>query len=88
MSQGQCQGTRLRRGVRANEPSEAPAWKSVPSWSVYGNGDENIPPAALAFMAERAKSMKTVVVQGASHVVMTSHPDAVAKLIAEAASAQ
>lgn len=39
-------------------------------------------------MAERAKSVKTVVVKGASHVVMTSHPDAVAKLIAEAASAQ
>ena len=71
-----------------NEPSsEAPAWKSVPSWSVYGSGDKNIPPAALAFMAERAKSVKTVVVEGASHVVMTSHPDAVAKLIAEAASA-
>jgi pimeloyl-ACP methyl ester carboxylesterase len=88
MSKGQCQGTRLRRGVRANEPSEAPAWKSVPSWFVYGSDDKNIPPAALAFMAERAKSVKTVVVKGASHVVMTSHPDAVAKLIAEAASAQ
>lgn len=71
-----------------NEPSEAPSWKSVPSWFVYGSGDKNIPPAALAFMAERAKSVKTVVVKGASHVVMTSHPDAVAKLIAEAASAQ
>ncbi|MEJ1170083.1 alpha/beta fold hydrolase [Variovorax sp. CCNWLW235] len=71
-----------------NEPSEAPSWKSVPSWFVYGSGDKNIPPAALSFMAERAKSVKTVVVKGASHVVMTSHPDAVAKLIAEAASAQ
>jgi pimeloyl-ACP methyl ester carboxylesterase len=70
-----------------NEPSEAPAWKSVPSWSVYGSADKNIPPAAMAFMAERAKSVKTVVVKGASHVVMTSHPDAVTKVIAEAASA-
>lgn len=60
----------------------------MPSWFVYGSGDKNIPPEALAFMAERAKSVKTVVVKGASHVVMTSHPDAVAKLIAEAASAQ
>jgi pimeloyl-ACP methyl ester carboxylesterase len=30
--------------------------------------------------------VKTVVVKGASHVVMTSRPDVVAKLIAEAAS--
>ena len=71
-----------------NEPSDAPAWKSVPSWSVYGSADKNIPPAAMAFMAERAKSVKTVVVKGASHVVMTSHPVAVTKVIAEAASAR
>ncbi|HWT17681.1 MAG TPA: alpha/beta hydrolase, partial [Variovorax sp.] len=68
------------------EPAGAPAWKTVPSWFVYGDADKNIPPAAQAFMAERAKSVKTVVVKGASHVVMTSRPDVVAKLIAEAAS--
>ncbi|MDM0026372.1 alpha/beta fold hydrolase [Variovorax saccharolyticus] len=68
------------------EPAGAPAWKTVPSWFVYGDGDKNIPPAAQAFMAERAKSMKTVVVKGASHVVMTSKPDVVARLIVEAAS--
>lgn len=66
--------------------SSAPAWKSVPSWFVYGDRDKNIPPAAQAFMAARAKAVKTVVVKGASHVVMTSHPDAVASLIAEAAN--
>lgn len=64
----------------------APAWKSVPSWFVYGDRDKNIPPAAHAFMAQRAHSMKTVVVKGASHVVMVSQPGAVAKLIAEAAT--
>ncbi len=69
-----------------NEPAEAPAWKSVPSWFVYGDRDRNIPPAAMAFMAERAKAVKTVVVKGASHVVMTSKPDAVAKVIVEAAA--
>lgn len=66
--------------------SSSPAWKSVPSWFVYGDKDKNIPPAAQAFMAERAKSVKTVVVKGASHVVMTSQPEAVAKVIAEAAN--
>ncbi len=67
------------------EGAPGAAWKSVPSWFVYGDGDRNIPPAALAFMAERAKSRKTIVVRGASHVVMMSNPDIVAGLIAEAA---
>jgi pimeloyl-ACP methyl ester carboxylesterase len=26
------------------EPSGAPAWKSVPSWHIYGDADKNIPP--------------------------------------------
>jgi pimeloyl-ACP methyl ester carboxylesterase len=67
------------------EPAPAAAWKSVPSWFIYGDRDKNIPPAALSFMAGRAKSMKTVVVKGASHVVMVSKPGPVASLIAEAA---
>jgi pimeloyl-ACP methyl ester carboxylesterase len=50
--------------------------------------DKNIPPEALAFMAVRAKSKSTVVVEGASHVVMVSHPEAVAKLIENAATAK
>ncbi|MDQ0570552.1 pimeloyl-ACP methyl ester carboxylesterase [Variovorax paradoxus] len=69
------------------EAAPAAAWKAVPSWFIYGDRDKNIPPAALAFMAERAKSMKTVVVKGASHVVMTSQPKPVARLIVEAAQA-
>jgi pimeloyl-ACP methyl ester carboxylesterase len=36
-------------------------------------------------MAKRANSQKTVAIPGASHVVMTSHPAAVAKLIETAA---
>ncbi|MBJ2160396.1 alpha/beta fold hydrolase [Variovorax sp. IB41] len=69
------------------EAAPAAAWKDVPSWFIYGDRDKNIPPAALAFMAERAKSMKTVVVKGASHVVMISRPKLVSRLIAEAAQA-
>ncbi|NHZ94034.1 alpha/beta hydrolase, partial [Massilia sp. CCM 8733] len=44
--------------------------------------------AALGFMAERAKSRKTVEIKGASHVVMTSNPAAVARLIEDAAQAK
>ena len=67
------------------EASTEPAWKTIPSWFVYGDKDRNIPPQALAFMAERAHSKQTVVVKGASHVVMVSNPAAVAKLIETAA---
>jgi len=71
-----------------NESASEPTWKSVPSWFIYGDQDKNIPPQAIAFMAQRAKSRKTVEVKGASHVVMVSHPDAVAKIIERAAAAR
>ncbi|MDP2781356.1 alpha/beta fold hydrolase [Devosia sp.] len=67
------------------EKSGEPAWKTVPSWFIYGDADRNIPAQALDFMAERAGSRHTVVVEGASHVVMVSQPQAVADLIEEAA---
>ncbi len=70
------------------EAAGTPAWKTLPSYFVYGTADKNIPAAALGFMAERAKSRKTVEIAGASHVVMTSHPAAVAKLIETAAQAK
>jgi pimeloyl-ACP methyl ester carboxylesterase len=53
-----------------------------------GDSDRNIPPAALEFMADRAGSRGTVVVEGASHVVMVSNAPAVADLIEQAASAR
>jgi len=69
------------------EKSGEPAWKKLPSWFIHGGGDRNIPPQALGFMAERAGSRRTVVIEEASHVVMLSHPDEVAALIEEAGRA-
>ena len=69
-----------------NEAAADPAWKNIPAWFVYGDKDKNIPPQAQAFMAERAHSRKTVVVKGASHVVMVSNPEPVARLIERAAT--
>lgn len=66
------------------QASGAPAWKQLPSWSIFGTADRNIPPAAMRFMSERAGARKVVEVQDASHVVMVSHPDKVAALIVEA----
>lgn len=67
------------------DKSGDPAWRTIPSYFVYGDGDKNIPEKALRYMADRAGSKRTVVVPGASHVVMVSEPDVVADLIGEAA---
>lgn len=67
------------------DPQQGSAWQTIPSWTIYGDADLNIPPAAMAFMAGRAKSRQTIAVKGASHVVMVSHPAEVTALIEEAA---
>jgi pimeloyl-ACP methyl ester carboxylesterase len=71
-----------------DEKSGEASWKTIPSWFIYGDADKNIPPSAMAFMAKRALAKDAVIVKGASHVVMVSHPDVVAKLIEKAASTQ
>jgi pimeloyl-ACP methyl ester carboxylesterase len=69
------------------EPSgDRPLWKQVPSWFVIGEADRIIPPALQHFMAERAGSRQTVAVDGGSHAITVSRPDAVAELILEAAA--
>ena len=80
-------GQRPIADAALSEASTAPAWKHVPSWFVYGDADRNIPPAAMQFMAQRAAARETLVVKGASHVVMVSHPAQVAQLIERAAKA-
>jgi pimeloyl-ACP methyl ester carboxylesterase len=70
------------------EPSgDAPLWRTVPSWFVFGELDHNIPVGAHRIMAERARSRRTVEIPGASHVVGMSHPAATAQLLLEAATA-
>jgi pimeloyl-ACP methyl ester carboxylesterase len=61
-----------------------PAWRTLPSWFVYGERDLNIPAEAVRFMAERASSRGTREVDGASHAVSVSQPEAVADTILEA----
>ncbi|MBZ9781479.1 alpha/beta hydrolase [Pseudomonas sp. REP124] len=69
-----------------NEPSGDPAWRRVPSWFIYGDQDKNIPAQAMAFMAKRAEAKSVQVIHGASHVVMVSNPEPVARLIEKAAT--
>ena len=67
-----------------NEASNGTAWKQLPSYFVYGTAGKNIPVEALRFMAKRASAKDVVEVKGASHVLMVSRADAVAKVIEEA----
>jgi pimeloyl-ACP methyl ester carboxylesterase len=71
-----------------HEASGPPAWKTIPSWFIYGELDKNIPPAAHVFMAKRAGAKEIIEVKTASHVVMISHPDDVAQLIDRAAQSR
>jgi pimeloyl-ACP methyl ester carboxylesterase len=68
-----------------NEASGAPAWKTIPSWFVFGELDKNIPAALHHFMAERAEARETLEIKGASHVVGISYADTVAGIILRAA---
>jgi pimeloyl-ACP methyl ester carboxylesterase len=70
-----------------NEPSGVPAWKTTPSWFIWGDGDQNIPPAALRWMAKRANGRELIEVEGASHALTISKTDAVAGAILRAATA-
>ncbi|MBU2668304.1 alpha/beta hydrolase [Actinoplanes bogorensis] len=69
-----------------NEGSGEPAWKSIPSWFLFGSDDLNIPAAALRFMAERAGSRRTVELAGGSHTVAIPEAAALVDLIREAAA--
>ena len=68
-------------------PTEAPAWKNIPSWFVFGELDLIIPVALHRFMADRAGSKGTMEIPGASHALMVSNPDAVAATILTAVNA-
>jgi pimeloyl-ACP methyl ester carboxylesterase len=65
----------------------AAAWRSKPSWYIVAGNDRAIPPALEATMAKTIHATTTTI-PGASHVVMVSHPGAVASVIENAAGAR
>jgi pimeloyl-ACP methyl ester carboxylesterase len=58
----------LTEGLTVNEP----AWRTKPSWFVFGDLDLNIPAELMRFMAERASSRGTWEIAGASHAIAAS----------------
>lgn len=66
-----------------NEPSGAPAWKTIPSWDLITLNDKAISPGGQKFMAQRAHAHISTV--RSAHDVMISHPGAVVRTILTAA---
>ncbi|WP_022885048.1 alpha/beta fold hydrolase [Glaciibacter superstes] len=64
--------------------AEIPAWKTKPSWFVFGSKDLNIPAETQKFMAGRAAATATFEVDGASHALNMSRPDEVASTVLDA----
>lgn len=62
----------------------APAWKTKPNWFVVAADDRVIPPDLER--AEAAAMNATTITLDSSHVVMLSHPKAVADVIEQAAA--
>ena len=67
-----------------NTTAGRPAWKSLPSWSLFGSEDRMIHPDQHRWMAKRSKATAREI--SASHVPFLSHPDEVAQIILEAAN--
>jgi pimeloyl-ACP methyl ester carboxylesterase len=60
-----------------------PAWKTIPSWYLVSQEDRALNPDLERFYAKRIGATTSEI--KASHVAFVSHPDAVARLIEQAA---
>lgn len=68
-----------------SDPSGEPAWKVLPSWDLVTLDDNAISPGGQLFMARRAGARVTTV--RSAHDVMVSHPEAVVRIVLDAARA-
>ena len=67
-------------------PTQAAAWRTIPSWGLSPGQDKAIPPACERWMYARANA-RVVEVPTSSRVAMLSHPQSVANLTDQAAKA-
>ena len=69
--------------VAFDDPATVAAWRTKPSWAVFGTADRPVAPELHRFSYDRAGSTVTEV-EGASHFLMMSQPDVVAGVIRQA----
>jgi pimeloyl-ACP methyl ester carboxylesterase len=84
---GATQRPAAEAALTAGLPTDAPAWRDIPSWFVFGDQDRIIPVELHRFMADRADAEVSRELAGASHVLSVSEPKAVTATILEAAAA-
>jgi pimeloyl-ACP methyl ester carboxylesterase len=73
-------------GVALTEAAPTPAWRTRPVWAVLPTADGAIDPGVHHFSYERMGATVTEI-EGASHVVMISHPKEVAEVVMTAVRA-
>jgi pimeloyl-ACP methyl ester carboxylesterase len=73
--------------LTAELPTDTPAWRSLPSWFVFSDGDMTIPVELHRWMADRAGAKGVREIAGASHALAVSQPGPVTASILEAAAA-
>ncbi|WP_425953376.1 alpha/beta fold hydrolase [Xylanimonas sp. McL0601] len=81
---GRTQRPVTEAALRDGLPTTEPAWRTLPSWFVFGEEDRNIPAAELRAEARRAGAQVAREVPGASHAIAVSRPFEVASTILEA----
>jgi pimeloyl-ACP methyl ester carboxylesterase len=67
-------------GVALTEAAPTPAWRNRPVWAVLPTADRCIDPGVHRFSYDRMGATVTEI-EGASHVVMISHPKEVAEVV-------
>jgi pimeloyl-ACP methyl ester carboxylesterase len=70
----------------ATEKATAAAWRTLPTWAVFGTADRCLGAEALGAMAKRAQAPITEL-QGGSHLALLSQPAAVTDVILTALKA-
>jgi pimeloyl-ACP methyl ester carboxylesterase len=73
-------------GVALTEAAPTPAWRSRPVWAVLPTANRCIDPGVHHFSYDRMGATVTEI-DGASHVVMISHPKEVAEVVMTAVAA-
>ena len=73
-------------GTALTEAAPTPAWRNHPVWAVLPTADHCIDPGVHHFSYERMGAQITEI-EGASHVVMISHPKEVAEVVKTAVHA-
>ncbi|MGW1805416.1 alpha/beta fold hydrolase [Streptomyces sp. NPDC002078] len=68
-----------------SQTAKVAAWKTIPSWALVSRQDKTINPDQERFEAKRAKSHTVEI--NSCHVSLIAHPDAVANLILQGATA-